>query len=111
VQWRLPSVTGGLAPGVKRHVLAWIDAHLHHILMRSHIQRLAEHTGKMKFTQSRLLRQIGQAHLIQHYSTVQWRLPSVTGGLAPGVKRHVLAWIALRVSWFAGCRQSLASKN
>lgn len=33
---------------------------LHHILMRSHIQRLAEHTGKMKFTQSRLLRQVGQ---------------------------------------------------
>ncbi len=32
-------------------------------------------------------------HLIQHYSTVQWRLPTVTGGLAPGVKRHVLAWI------------------
>ncbi len=30
-------------------------------------------------------------HLIQHYSTVQWRLPTVTGGLAPGVKRHVLA--------------------
>ncbi len=22
-------------------------------------------------------------HLIQHYSTVQWRLPTVTGGLAP----------------------------
>lgn len=32
-------------------------------------------------------------HLIQHYSTVQWRLPTVTGGLAPGVKRHVLARI------------------
>ena len=30
-------------------------------------------------------------HLIQHYSTVRWRLPTVTGGLAPGVKRHVLA--------------------
>ncbi|VTN08685.1 Regulatory protein soxS [Raoultella terrigena] len=32
-------------------------------------------------------------HLIQHYSNVQWRLPTVTGGLAPHVLRTLLAWI------------------
>ncbi|UYK99641.1 helix-turn-helix transcriptional regulator [Pantoea stewartii] len=32
-------------------------------------------------------------HLIQHYSCVQWRLPSVTGGLAPYVLRNTLAFI------------------
>lgn len=32
-------------------------------------------------------------HLIQHYSNVQWRLPTVTGGLAPHVLRNLLAWI------------------
>lgn len=28
--------------------------------MRGHIQRLAEHAGKMELTESRLLRQVGQ---------------------------------------------------
>jgi len=32
-------------------------------------------------------------HLIQHYSSVQWRLPAVTGGLAPYVLRNTLAFI------------------
>jgi transcriptional regulator, AraC family len=32
-------------------------------------------------------------HLIQHYSTAQWRLPTVTGGLAPHLLRNLLAWI------------------
>lgn len=32
-------------------------------------------------------------HLIQHYSNVQWRLPTVTGGLAPVTLRNVLAYI------------------
>lgn len=32
-------------------------------------------------------------HLIQHYSNVQWQLPTVKGGLAPAVLRHVLDWI------------------
>jgi AraC family transcriptional regulator len=32
-------------------------------------------------------------HLIQHYSNVQWRLPTVSGGLAPHVLRNLLAWI------------------
>lgn len=32
-------------------------------------------------------------HLIQHYTSVQWQLPKVTGGLAPFVLRNVLALI------------------
>ncbi|VTM71094.1 Regulatory protein soxS [Raoultella planticola] len=32
-------------------------------------------------------------HLIQHYSNVQWRLPTVSGGLAPHVLRNLLAWV------------------
>ncbi len=32
-------------------------------------------------------------HLIQHYSNVQWRLPTVKGGLAPAVTRNIVAWI------------------
>lgn len=32
-------------------------------------------------------------HLVQHYSNVQWRLPTVTGGLAPATLRNVLAYI------------------
>lgn len=32
-------------------------------------------------------------HLIQHYSNVQWRLPTVSGGLAPHVLRNLLARI------------------
>lgn len=32
-------------------------------------------------------------HLVRHYSTVRWRLPTVTGGLAPAVLRRVEAWI------------------
>lgn len=32
-------------------------------------------------------------HLIQHYTNVQWRLPKVTGGLAPYVLRNILAFI------------------
>jgi hypothetical protein len=33
-------------------------------------------------------------HLIQHYSNVQWRLPTVTGGLAPHV--CAICWHGLR---------------
>ncbi|MCG5046248.1 AraC family transcriptional regulator [Enterobacteriaceae bacterium 155047] len=32
-------------------------------------------------------------HLVQHYSSVQWKLPVVTGGLSPSVLRHTLAYI------------------
>ncbi|WP_312453610.1 AraC family transcriptional regulator [Pseudescherichia sp.] len=32
-------------------------------------------------------------HIIQRYSSVQWRMPSVTGGLAPSVLRNVLEYI------------------
>ncbi|MEO3988772.1 AraC family transcriptional regulator [Pseudocitrobacter cyperus] len=37
-------------------------------------------------------------HLIQNYSTVQWRIPAVKGGLAPSVLRNVLAWIDANLS-------------
>ena len=32
-------------------------------------------------------------HLLQHYASVQWKLPAVTGGLSPFVLRNVLAYI------------------
>src|SRR5690606_28471375 len=32
-------------------------------------------------------------HLLQNYSSVQWKLPVVTGGLSPFVLRNVLAFI------------------
>ncbi|WP_230351424.1 helix-turn-helix domain-containing protein [Lelliottia sp. WAP21] len=32
-------------------------------------------------------------HLVQHYSSVQWKLPVVTGGLSPYVLRNTLAYI------------------
>ena len=32
-------------------------------------------------------------HLVQHYSNVQWALPTVTGGLSPYVLRNVLGFI------------------
>lgn len=32
-------------------------------------------------------------HLLEHYSSVQWRLPTVTGGLAPAVLRNTLDYI------------------
>lgn len=32
-------------------------------------------------------------HLVQHYSNVRWRLPTITGGLSPSVLRNVLAYI------------------
>ena len=32
-------------------------------------------------------------HLLQHYASVQWKLPGVTGGLSPFVLRNVLAFI------------------
>lgn len=32
-------------------------------------------------------------HLVQHYSNVQWTLPTVTGGLSPFVLRNVLGFI------------------
>ena len=32
-------------------------------------------------------------HLVQHYSNVQWQLPTVTGGLAPVALRNVLEYI------------------
>ena len=32
-------------------------------------------------------------HIIQRYSSVQWRVPNVTGGLAPSVLRNVLEYI------------------
>jgi len=37
-------------------------------------------------------------HLIQHYSNVQWRLPTVKGGLAPAVLRLVQDWIEAHLS-------------
>lgn len=38
-------------------------------------------------------------HLIQHYSNVQWRLPVVTGGLAPATLRNVLAYIEAHLAY------------
>ena len=38
-------------------------------------------------------------HLIQHYSNVQWRLPTVTGGLAPVTLRNVLAYIDAHLAY------------
>ena len=38
-------------------------------------------------------------HLIQHYSKVQWRLPVVTGGLAPATLRNVLAYIEAHLAY------------
>lgn len=32
-------------------------------------------------------------HLVQHYSNVQWQLPTITGGLAPVALRNVLEYI------------------
>ncbi|WP_245929994.1 helix-turn-helix domain-containing protein [Mangrovibacter plantisponsor] len=32
-------------------------------------------------------------HIVQHYSTVQWKLPPVKGGLAPVVLRQTMEWI------------------
>ncbi|APZ06567.1 AraC family transcriptional regulator [Kosakonia cowanii JCM 10956 = DSM 18146] len=32
-------------------------------------------------------------HLVQHYSNVQWQLPTITGGLAPVAQRNVLEYI------------------
>ncbi|HDR2537268.1 TPA: helix-turn-helix transcriptional regulator [Enterobacter ludwigii] len=37
-------------------------------------------------------------HLLQNYSSVQWKLPVVTGGLSPFVLRHVLAFIEENLS-------------
>jgi len=37
-------------------------------------------------------------HVVQHYSTVNWQLPGVRGGLAPAVLRHVLAYIEAHLS-------------
>ncbi|MTH45985.1 AraC family transcriptional regulator [Intestinirhabdus alba] len=37
-------------------------------------------------------------HLLQRYSSVQWRLPRVTGGLAPATLRNVLAYIEAHLS-------------
>lgn len=37
-------------------------------------------------------------HLLQHYSNVQWRLPAVTGGLAPAVLRNTLEFIDAHLS-------------
>lgn len=37
-------------------------------------------------------------HLLQHYSNVQWRLPAVTGGLAPAVLRNTLEYIDAHLS-------------
>ena len=32
-------------------------------------------------------------HIVRHYSTVQWRLPRVTGGLSPAALRRTTEWI------------------
>ncbi|WP_039055968.1 AraC family transcriptional regulator [Enterobacter sp. Bisph1] len=37
-------------------------------------------------------------HLIQHYSNVQWQLPTITGGLAPASLRTVLEYIDAHLS-------------
>jgi Transcriptional regulator containing an amidase domain and an AraC-type DNA-binding HTH domain len=37
-------------------------------------------------------------HLLQTYSSVQWKLPAVTGGLAPSVLRNVLAYVDANLS-------------
>ncbi|MEO3738812.1 AraC family transcriptional regulator [Kosakonia sp. WA-90] len=37
-------------------------------------------------------------HLVQHYSNVQWQLPTVTGGLAPVALRTVLEYIDAHLS-------------
>ena len=48
-------------------------------------------------------------HLIQHYSNVQWRLPTVTGGLAPHVLRNLLAWIEENLDQPLTCRSGAGS--
>ena len=69
VQWRLPTVTGGLAPGVKRHVLAWIDAHLDQPLT---LADLAQQAGLSEFHFARMFRQ--SLNMAPHQYVMQQRM-------------------------------------
>jgi AraC family transcriptional regulator len=58
-----------------------------HFLLSSSWQQSANHMTLS--TASTLL----LTHLVQNYSSVQWRLPAVKGGLAPAVLRTIQAYI------------------
>ncbi|RKQ38852.1 AraC family transcriptional regulator [Enterobacter sp. R1(2018)] len=63
-----------------------------HFLLSSSWQQSANHMTLS--TASTLL----LTHLVQNYSSVQWRLPAVRGGLAPVVLRNIQAWIEQHLS-------------
>ncbi|MFB5746073.1 helix-turn-helix domain-containing protein [Cedecea sp. P7760] len=63
-----------------------------HFLLSSDWQQRANHLTLS--TASTLL----LTHLVQHYSSVQWKLPTVRGGLAPAVLRNVQAYIEQNLS-------------
>lgn len=63
-----------------------------HFLLSSDWQQSANHMTLS--TASTLL----LTHLVQHYSSVQWKLPAVRGGLAPVVLRNIQAYIEQHIS-------------
>ncbi|WP_202303671.1 AraC family transcriptional regulator [Dryocola clanedunensis] len=63
-----------------------------HFLLSSDWQQSASHMTLS--TASTLL----LTHLVQHYSSVQWKLPAVRGGLAPVVLRNIQAYIEQHLS-------------
>lgn len=65
----MPTVTGGLAPGVKRHVLAWIDAHLDQPLT---LADLAQQAGLSEFHFARMFRQ--SLNMAPHQYVMQQRM-------------------------------------
>jgi len=69
-----------------------ITALYRHFLLDCDWQQQANHLALSSATTLLL------THLIQHYTNVQWRLPKVTGGLAPFVLRNVLALIEARLA-------------
>nr|WP_159465320.1 AraC family transcriptional regulator [Scandinavium goeteborgense] len=64
-----------------------ITALYRHFLLDADWQQQANHLALSSATTLLL------THLIQHYTNVQWKLPKVTGGLAPFVLRNVLAYM------------------
>ncbi|SNY59005.1 helix-turn-helix domain-containing protein [Enterobacter sp. CC120223-11] len=69
-----------------------ITALYRHFLLDCDWQQQANHLALSSATTLLL------THLIQHYTNVQWRLPKVTGGLAPSALRNVLALIEARLA-------------
>ncbi|MCS2148140.1 helix-turn-helix domain-containing protein [Scandinavium manionii] len=64
-----------------------ITALYRHFLLDADWQQQANHLALSSATTLLL------THLIQHYTSAQWQLPKVTGGLAPFVLRNVLAYM------------------